>query len=170
MQVERFRSQNRGERGFPPNRSKQSDSGAPSTPTGQSQLWKWTKCRSANRAGVDIASYESGQSAGGVCGRDESGAEARNPGPGTRSVPVLVLRRRPRRGPGPERLTPKVGAGDHPGEDAQPTMNRLALLGGACRRSPLRRRPAIGRWSPRQLLHLSAVCCGSTDRGTRKRV
>ena len=72
--VGRFRSWNRGERGCLPHRSKQSDSVAPCTPTGQSQLWKWTKRRSASRAVLDSRSYESGQNAGGVCKRDGRGS------------------------------------------------------------------------------------------------
>ena len=62
------------------------------------------------------------------------------------------------------------GRGDDAGQDAQPTSHRLPLLGGVGRRSPLRRRPAIGRWSPCQLVHLSAVCRDSSDCGSRKRV
>ena len=80
------------------------------------------------------------------------------------SVPVLVLCCRPGRSPGPGRLTTQVGAGDHPGQDAQTAPHRLPLLGG------VRRRPAIGRWSPLQLVHLSAVCRDSSDRCSRKRV
>ena len=63
-------------------------------------------------------------------------------GPVGPSVSVLVLHCRPGRSRGPGRLTPKVGAGDHPGDDAQPAPQRLPLLGG------VRRRPAIGRWVP----------------------
>ena len=88
----------------------------------------------------------------------------------SRSVSILTLCRRPQRSCGPGRLTPQMGAGDHPGQDAQPTPDRLPLLCGVRWRSPLRRRPAIGRWSPRQLVHLSAVCRDSSDRGPRKRV
>ena len=88
----------------------------------------------------------------------------------SRSIPFLALRWRPGRGCGPGRQTPQVGAGDHPGQDAQPTPHRLSLLGGAGRRPPLRRLPAVGRWSPRQLVHLPAVCRDSSERGPRRRV
>ena len=67
-------------------------------------------------------------------------------------------------------LAGAVGAGDDAGQDAQPTPDRLALLGGAVWRFPLRRRPAIGRWSPRQLVPLSAVCRDASGRCSRKRV
>ena len=53
------------------------------------------------------------------------------------SVSVLVLGGRPGLRPEPGRLTPKMGAGDHPGEDAQPAPQRLPLLGG------VRRRPVV---------------------------
>ena len=112
----------------------------------------------------------SGENAGGVHGCDDSGARSQKSGLVGPSVPNLVLRRRPGRSTGPGRLTPKVGAGDDPSQDAQPTPHRLPLLVRAGRRSPLRRRPAIGQWSPRQLVHLSAVCRDSSDRGSRKRV
>ena len=75
-----------------------------------------------------------------------------------------VLGWRPGRGRGPGRLTPQVGPGDHPSQDAKTAPHRLSLLGG------VRRRRAIGRWSPRQLVHLSAVCRDSSDRCSRKRV
>ena len=91
-------------------------------------------------------------------------------GPVSRSVPVLVLCCRPGRSPGPGRLTPKMGAGNHPGQDANPTTHRLTLLCVVRWRSPLRRRPAIGRWSPHQLVHLSAICRDSSDPGSRRRV
>ena len=84
--------------------------------------------------------------------------------PVSRSVGVLALRWRPGRSPGPGLLRTQVGAGNHPGQDAKPTRHRLSLLGG------VRRRPAIGRWSPRQLVHLSAVCRDSSGRCSRKRV
>ena len=77
-------------------------------------------------------------------------------GPVSRSVSVLALRCRPGRSPGPGRLTTQVSAGNHPGQDAKPTRHRLSLLGGVGWRSPLRRRPAIGRWSPRQFV--SPLC------------
>ena len=51
----------------------------------------------------------------------------------SRSVSVLVLRWRPVCNCGPGRQTPKVGAGDHAGQDAQPAPQRLTLLGGVYR-------------------------------------
>ena len=125
------------------NRSKQSDSGAPSTVMGQSQL-------------------RNGESRTWTWGTPEDGSVSR-------SIPVLVLRRRPGRSCGPGRLPLQVGAGDDAGQDAQPTPDRLALLGGAVWRFPLRL-PAIGGWSPRQLVPLSAVCCDASGRCSRKRV
>ena len=62
------------------------------------------------------------------------------PEPVARLVPVLVVRWRP------GLLTTQVGAGDHPGQDAQTAPHRLPLLCGVRRRSPPRRSPAIGRW------------------------
>ena len=148
LQLGRFRSWNRGVRDSLLNRSEQFDSGVPSTPTGQRQLRKWTKRRSASRAALDSRSYESGQDAGGVRGRDGIEFEGRNPGRvglGC-SVSVLLVRGRPGRSRGPGRLTPKVGASDHAGQDAKPAPHRLLLVGGVCWRSPSRRSPAIGRW------------------------
>ena len=99
----------------------------------------------------------SGQNAGGVCGRElRAWSEGSTPVPVSRSVCVLALRRRLRRSPGPERQTP----------------HRLLLLGG------VRRRPAIGRWSPRQLfpslrfaathrIAALAVECAQSQRGIR---
>ena len=113
--------------------------------SGQCQLWKLHFVNQRLRDGEN------------VCRSSESG-------PVTRSVPVLVLRRRPGRSPGPGLLTPEVGAGDHPGKDAKTAPHRLSLLGR------VRRRLAIGRWSPRQLVHLSAVCRDSSERGSRRRV
>ena len=123
----------------------------PSTSTGQSQLWKLHFVNWGVQGGTDV-------------GRSPES------GPVSRSVPVLVLCCRPGRSPGPGRLTPKMGAGNHPGQDAKPTTHRLTLLCVVRWRSPLRRRPAIGRWSPRQLVHLSAVCRDSSDPGSRRRV
>ena len=113
--------------------------------SGQCQLWKLHFVNQRLRDGEN------------VCRSSESG-------PVTRSVPVLVLRRRPGHSPGPGLLTPEVGAGDHPGKDAKTAPHRLSLLGR------VRRRLAIGRWSPRQLVHLSAVCRDSSDRRSRNRV
>ena len=119
--------------------------------SGQRQLWELHLCNRGSRDGTDVRrSPESG--------------------PVSRSVPILALRRRLRRSPGPGRPTPEVGSGDHAGQDAKPAPDRLPLLGGVRWRSPLRRRPAIGRWSLRQFVHLSAVCRDSSDRGSRKRV
>ena len=124
-------------------------------------------------------SYESGQIVGGVGGCDGSGGRSPESGPVTRSAPVLVLRCRPGCSLGPGRLTTQVGAGDHPGQDTQPTPDRLPLLCGVRWRSPLCRRPAIGMWSPRQPVYLSAVCrdslwvadlardCAQSQRGIR---
>ena len=86
------------------------------------------------------------KNAGGVCGRDGIEGRSLKSGPLGLSVSVLVLRWRPGRSPGPGRLTTQVGAGDHPGDDAQPATQRLPLLCGVRWRSPLPRRPAIGRW------------------------
>ena len=94
----------------------------------------------------------------------ESRGRSPESGSVSRSVSVLALRCRPGRSPGPGRLTTQVGAGNHPGQDAKPTRHRLSLLG------EMRRRPAIGRWSPRQFVHLSAVCRDSSGRCSRKRV
>ena len=169
LRVWRFRSWNRGEWGSLPHRSKQSDSGAPSTSTGQSQLWKLTKCNRRNRAGVDSASFENCTLSIGR-GDGTNGSRRAESGPVSRSLPVLALRRRLGRSPGPGRLTTQVGAGNHPGQDATPTTHRLTLLCVVRWRSPLRRRPATGRWSPRQLVHLPAVCRDSSDPGSRRRV
>ena len=125
---------------------------------------------------MDNARHGSGQNAGGVCGRELSAwSEGSTPVPVSRSVCVLALRRRLRRSPGPGRQTPQVSAGDHSGQDAQPAPDRLPLLGRARRRSPLRRRPAIGRWSPRQLFpslwsaatHRIAALAGECARSQR---
>ena len=122
---------------------------------------------------MDNASYGSGQNAGEVCGRElRAWSEGSTPVPVSRSVCVLALRRRLRRSHGPGRLTPQVSAGDDPGKDAQPTPDRLPLLGG------VRRRPAIVRWSPRQLfpslrfaathrIAALAVECAQSQRGIR---
>ena len=120
LRVGRFRSWNRGERGILLNQSNQSDSGAPSTVMGQSQL-------------------RNGESGTWTWGSSKDGSVSR-------SVSVFVLRGRPGRSRGLGRLTPKMGAGDHPGQDAKPAPHRLLLVGGVCWRSPPRRSPAIGRW------------------------
>lgn len=105
--------------------------------------------------GVDSARYGSGQSAGmgwrsggdleyadeDTLGRKRSCGWKPESEPVSPSVSVLVLRSRPGRMQGPGRLTPKVGAGDHTGEDAQPAPHRLPLLGGE------RRGPAVGQWN-----------------------
>ena len=96
--------------------------------------------------------------------------EGRNPDRSAAQAPVLVVHRRHGRSCGPSRLPLQVGAGDHPRQDAQPAPDRLSLLGGAVWRFPLRRRPAIVGWSPRQLVPLSAVCRDTSGRGSRKRV
>ena len=147
----RFRRRNRGEHAILLHRSERFGSGVPSTPTGQSQLWRLHFVNRGVQGGTDV-------------GRSPES------GPVSRSVPVLVLCCRPGRSPGPGRLTPKMGAGNHPGQDAKPTTHRLTLPCVVRWRSPLRRRPAIGRWSPRQLVHLSAVCRDSSDLGSRRRV
>ena len=115
----------------------------------------------------------SGQNAGGVCGRElRAWSEGSTLVPVSRSVGVLALRRRTGRSPGPGLLTPKVGAGDHPGKDAKTAPHRLSLLGR------VRRRRAIGRWSPRQLfpslwfaathrIAALAVECAQSQRGIR---
>ncbi len=122
---------------------------------------------------MDNASYGSAQNAGGVCERElRAWSEGSTPVPVSRSVCVLVLRRRLRRSPGPERQTPQVSAGDHSGQDAKPAPRRLLLLGG------VRRCPAIVRWSPRQLfpslrfaathrIAALAVECAQSQRGIR---
>ena len=122
---------------------------------------------------MDNASYESGQNAGGVCGRElRAWSEGSTPVPVSRSVCVLALRRRLRRSPGPGRQTPQVSAGDHSGQDAKPAPHRLLPLGG------VRRRPAIVRWSPRQLFpslwfaathRIAALAgeCAQSQRGIR---
>ena len=106
-------------------------------------------------------------------GKAEHGCEgAPRDGSVSRSICVLALRRRLRRSPGPERQTPQVSAGDHSGQDAKPAPHRLLLLGG------VRRRPAIVRWSPRQLfpslrfaathrIAALAVECAQSQRGIR---
>ena len=111
-------------------------------------------------------------------GKAEQGCEgAPRDGSVSRSICVLALRRRLRRSPGPERLTPQVSAGDHSGQDAKPAPHRPSMLVGAGRRSPLRR-PAIVRWSPRQLfpslrfaathrIAALAVECAQSQRGIR---
>ena len=115
----------------------------------------------------------SGQNAGGVCGRELTAwSEGSTPVPVSRSVCVPALRRRLRRSPRPERQTPQVSAGDHSGQDAKPAPHRLLLIGG------VRRRPAIVRWSPRQLfpslrfaathrIAALAVECAQSQRGIR---
>ena len=70
-------------------------------------------------------------------------SRSREAGAVSRSLSVLALRRRLRRSTGPGRLTPQVSAGDHPGQDAQPTPDRLPLLCGVRWRSPLRRRRLV---------------------------
>ena len=60
----------------------------------------------------------------------------------SRSISSLDLRWWPGRGCGPGLLTPQVGAGDHPGQDAQTAPQRLLLLGG------VRHRPLVSRWVP----------------------
>ena len=147
----RFRRRNRGEHAILLHRSERFGSGVPSTSTGRSQLWRLHFVNRGVQGGTDV-------------GRSPES------GPVSRSVPVLVLCCRPGRSPGPGRLTPKMGAGNHPGQDAKPTTHRLTLLCVVRWRSPLRRRPAIGRWSPGQLVHLSAVCRDSSDLGSRRRV
>ena len=111
----RFRRRNRGEHAILLHRSERFGSGVPSTPTGQSQLWK---LHFVNR-GVQLWRAGDGTDVG------------RSPesGPVSRSVPVLVLCCRPGRSPGPGRLTPKMGAGNHPGQDAKTAPHRLSLLG-----------------------------------------
>ena len=64
----------------------------------------------------------------------------RSPESGAVTRSALVFRRRPRRSSGPGLLTPKVGAGDDPGQDAQTAPQGLLLLGG------VRRRPLVSRW------------------------
>ena len=66
----------------------------------------------------------------------------RRPESGPVGCSVPVLRWRSGRSHGPRRLTLKVGAGDHPGEDAQAAPQRLPLLGG------VRRRLSVCRWVP----------------------
>ncbi len=53
----------------------------------------------------------------------------------SRSVSILGLYGRPRCRQRPGRLTPKVGAGDHPGQDAQPAPHSLLPFGGVRRSS-----------------------------------
>ena len=153
LQGGRFHSWNRGERRCLPHRSKQSDSVAPSTSTGQSQLWRLHFVNRGVQGGTDVS-------------------RSREAGAVSRSVCVLALRRRLRRSPGPERQTPQVSAGDHSGQDAKPAPHRLLLLGG------VRRRPAIVRWSPRQLFpslrfaathRIAALAreCAQSQRGIR---
>ena len=124
LQLGRFRSWNRGERRCLPQRSKQSDSVAPSTPTGQSQLWKWTSCRWSSRAALDSRSYESRQDAGGVRGRDGIEFEGRNPGRSASQSPssfsVVGLGAAPDR----RRLTMQVGVGDGPGKGCAESLMR----------------------------------------------
>ena len=171
LRVWRFRSWNRGEWGSLPHRSKQSDSGAPSTSTGQSQLWKLTKCNSQSwHCPLPPDSSDCTLSIG--RGDGTNGSRRAESGPVSRSLPVLALRRRLGRSPGPGRLTPQVSAGDHSGQEAKPAPRRLLLLGG------VRRRPAIVRWSPRQLfpslrfaathrIAALAVECAQSQRGIR---
>ena len=105
-------------------------------------------------------------------GDGTNGSRRAESGPVSRSLPVLALRRRLGRSPGPGRLTPQVSAGDHSGQDAKPAPHRLLLLGG------VRRRPAFVRWSPRQLfpslrfaathrIAALAVECAQSQRGIR---
>ena len=120
--IGRFRSWNRGERGILLHRSEQFDSGARSTPTGHSQLWKLQKCNRRNGREVDSTSFANCTLSIGVSRARRMWGRSPDSGPVTRSVSVLVLRRRPGRRHGPGRLTPKVGAGSHPGKDAQDPM------------------------------------------------
>ena len=77
------------------------------------------------------------------------------------SFPSLALIRRPRRSSGPGCLLAQMGAGYDAGQNAKPTPDRLPLLGGVRRRSRLRRRPAIGRWSPSVgASHPLSLCLG----------
>ena len=66
----------------------------------------------------------------------------RSPESGAVTRSVLILRRRLGRSCGLGSMTPKVGAGDHPGEDAQTAPQRLLLLGG------VRCRPLFSQWVP----------------------
>ena len=84
---------------------------------------------------LEIAEVQSGVLDGG--NPSEAGIR-----PAGLSLPVLVLLCRPGRSRGPGLLTPKVGAGDHPGDDAQTAVQRLLLLGS------VRRRPLACRWVP----------------------
>ena len=137
--------------------SKQFDSGVPSTVMGQCQLrsgeggtWRFAGLMGQRQ-------LRSGESGTQTQGAAEDGSVSR-------SIPFLALRWWPGRGCGPGLLTPQVGAGDHPGQDAQTAPQRLPLLGGVCRRPP------IGRWSPRQLVPLPAVYRDSSGRCSRRRV
>ena len=89
----------------------------------------------------------------------------RSPESGAVTRSALVLRRRPGRSSRPGLLTPKVGPGDHPGEDAQTTPQRLQLLGG------VPRRPLVSRWVPSVGPSHSAPSPGSRHRpfGRRSR-
>ena len=115
------------------------DSGAPSTVMGQSQLRNGESGTWRFAGAMGQRWLRSGESGTRTWGASKDGSVSR-------SVPVFVLRWRPGRSLGPGRLTTKVGACDHAGQDAKPTPHRLPLLWGVRRRSPLRRSPAIGRW------------------------
>ena len=169
MQGGRFRSWNRGERSGLPHRSEQFDSGAPSTPTGQSQLWKLHFGNQRNRAGVDSASFENCTLSIGR-GDGTNGSRRAEVEAVSYSVFVLGLRRRLRRSPGLGHLPPQMSAYVHSGKDAQPAPERLPLLCGVGRRRQLHRRPAIRRWVPyvgasHPALSPSGSCLGQDPAG-----
>ena len=108
--VGRFRSWNRGERGSLPHRSKQSDSVAPSTSTGQSQLWKWTNAgRRVGRYWTVVATKVDKMPVG-YANVMVGGVEARNPSRSLVQSPSSSSAGGLGAASGPGRLTPKVGA------------------------------------------------------------
>ena len=97
-------------------------------------------------------------------GTGRTGDEGRNPGPVSRSLPILALRRRLRR-------KPRTGAPDATGERGRsfgPGCEARAAPPPAARRSA----PSPGDCSmvSAPTLSLSAVCRDSSDRGSRSRV
>ena len=76
----RFRRRNRGEHAILLHRSERFGSGVPSTPTGQSQLWKLHFVNRRYQAEVDSASFGDCTLSIGASRAGRTWAEARNPG------------------------------------------------------------------------------------------
>ena len=138
-------------------------SGAPSTSTGQSQLWKLQKCNRRNRAEVDSASFENCTLS---IGRGD-GTNGRRRAESGAGQPLTPRPRPPQAAP----AQPRTGAPDAAGERGGsfgPGCEACAAPPPAARRSA----PSPGDCSmvSAPTLSLSAVCRDSSDRGSRSRV